>query len=86
MGLIDDGTGSSTLVSGSRKDETRLTTYSTRMTENGTRLTILSTNDGLGKYYDNQLEVESFPKEKKPLPYEDKGENNDQLCITCKGI
>jgi hypothetical protein len=41
---------------------------------------------GWGKAYDNLLEVEVFSKEKKPCPYEDKGENNDHLCITCKGI
>jgi uncharacterized protein YukJ len=41
---------------------------------------------GWGKSYDNQLEVEAFPKEKKPLPYEDKGENNDHLLITYKEI
>jgi hypothetical protein len=39
-----------------------------------------------GKYYDNLLEVEVFPKEKKPHSYEDKGENNDHLCITYKEI
>ena len=55
------------------------------MTGDGARLTILSTNDGLRKYYDNQLEVEAFPKEKKPHPYEDKGESDDHLYITCKG-
>jgi hypothetical protein len=32
------------------------------------------------------MEVEVFPKEKKPRPYEGKGENNDHLCITYKGI
>ena len=39
-----------------------------------------------GKYYDNILEVEAFPKEKNPRPYEDKGENNDHLHITYKEI
>jgi hypothetical protein len=39
---------------------------------------------GWGKYYDNHLEVEAFTKEKKPHPYEDRGENNDHLFITCK--
>jgi hypothetical protein len=36
--------------------------------------------------YDNQLEVESFPKDKKPHPYEGKGESNDHLRITYKEI
>jgi hypothetical protein len=32
--------------------------------------------------FDNQLEVESFPKDKKPHPYEEKGESDDHLHIT----
>jgi hypothetical protein len=34
---------------------------------------------GWEKSDDNQLEVESFPKEKKPRLYKDKGESNDHL-------
>jgi hypothetical protein len=41
---------------------------------------------GWGKYYNNQLEFEAFPKEKKPHPYKNKGENIYHLHITYKEI
>jgi hypothetical protein len=41
---------------------------------------------GWKRSYDNQLEVESFPKDKKPLPYEGKGESDGHLRITYKEV
>jgi hypothetical protein len=40
---------------------------------------------GQRKSYNNLLEVEFIPKEKKHHPYKDKGESNDYLYITSKG-